>query len=134
MLSNQLRYTFIALSRERRFLALSICYLVIKVFILVIFISRFGIWGACYGAVLAELVLVIMVRIGTGALDIPLRFPQRGVVATIVAALGMVLVWWAADTNWLLMVLGVSFGLLAAHVVNRLARSVRGPRGDRPDG
>ena len=79
-------------------------------FILVIFISRFGIWRACYGAVLAELVLVIMVRIGAGALNIPLRFPQRGVAAAIVAALGMVLVWWAADTDWLLMVLGVVLG------------------------
>ncbi len=125
LLANQLRYIYIALSREARFLWLSVIYLVLKAFILMVLTLQYGIWGACYGAVLSDLVLAVIVRIGVAATGVSLRLGWRSTGPTLFTAAWMTLLWQLGDRQGVVLTLAVAYFVVGVFVVNRLLRSVR---------
>jgi len=126
LFSNQLRYVYIALSRENRFIVFNIIYLVLKGGILAVLTWRFGLWGACYGAVVSELVLAVLVWYGIAAVDVALRFAWPGALATVVTAACLAVLWkLSSDHQAAFGVVVVAYLLVAVYVVNRLMRTVR---------
>jgi O-antigen/teichoic acid export membrane protein len=126
LFSNQLRYVYIALSRENRFIVFNIIYLVLKGGILAVLTWRFGLWGACYGAVVSELVLAVLVWYGVAGVNVALRFAWPGALATVVTAACLAVLWKLSSGHQAAFgVVAVAYLLIAVYVVNRLMRTVR---------
>ena len=125
LLSNQLRYVYIALSREAKYLKLSVVYLVLKAGLLAVLTWRYGLWGACWGTVVSELGLALIVRLGVKGLNVQLRMAWQNSIPTVLA-IGLLLVAWRLEHNVIIpfAIAGLG-GLVALYVVFRLLRSVR---------
>lgn len=122
----QLRYVYIALSQERRFVAFNVIYLVVKALILGVLAWRYGLWGACYGAVLSEVVLAALVWFGVRALGVSARFAGPVAAATVVTAACLFALWKLGPAHKAAFVLVTGgYLLVAAYTVNRLMRAVR---------
>jgi O-antigen/teichoic acid export membrane protein len=122
----QLRYTYIALSREGRFVAYNLVYLVLKIAILALLTWKFKLWGACYGAVLSELVLAALVWLGVTAVDAPLRLVWPLGSVTVATAACLAVLWkLGADHKAAFVFVAAAYLIVAVYVVDRLMRTVR---------
>ena len=136
LLANQLRYVYIALSQQAWILKLNVFYLALKSFVLVVLIWRYGIWGACYGAVLTELILAVIIRIGATSMGVSVKLGWRCVAPTIATAVWMTVLWQLGDERRLTFALVAVYLVVAAYAINRLLRNVRRhmPKQAEPDG
>ena len=125
-LALQLRYVYIAVSRPGRFLRLNLIYVVLKGVGLVGLTWRYGIWGACYGTVGAELLLALILRFGIPHIGRELRMGWRITVPTAVTALWLAGLWALGDRVWLVHALMMAYAALAAYMVIRLLKRLRG--------
>ena len=136
LLANQLRYVYIALSQQVWFLKLNVLYLALKSLVLVVLTWRYGIWGACYGAVLTELMLAVIVRVGATSMGVSIKLGWRCVAPTIATAAWMTVLWQLGDERRLAFALVAVYLVVAAYVINRLLRNVRRhmPKQTEPEG
>jgi O-antigen/teichoic acid export membrane protein len=131
LFSNQLRYVYIALSNENRFIVFNLIYLVLKALILALctwagFAWGYGVLGTCYGAILAELVLALMVWFGLRGSEVRLRFGWLAVAGTVVTAGCVAALWELGDAHHpTSAALALAYLVVAVYVVNRLMRTVR---------
>lgn len=126
--SLQMRYVYIALSRQRAFLKMSIVYLVFKVLVVVVLTWQHGIWGACFGTVLCELVFALATRVGVAYADVRMDFGW-GIVWPTVATGLLVLACRQLGGGWFALLLVAMYLPVAAMFLNRLLGSVRGGGG-----
>jgi O-antigen/teichoic acid export membrane protein len=125
-LSLQLRYSYTALSIQGRYLRLNVIYMIVKAILLIFLTWEYGIWGACYGTVLAEVVFALITQLGMDSVQESLRLAWRISVPTLGTAAFVSLLWWLGMHHWLSLVLAAIYLAGAGLWINRLLRTVRG--------
>ena len=83
-------------------------------------IWRYGIWGACYGAVLAELMLVLIIQIGAVSMADPVKLWWPSAMATVATAIWVTILWKHGDTRGSALLLISVYVLIITYVINRL--------------
>lgn len=131
-LTLQFRYTYIALTQQRRFLRLNVAFVVLKVVLLLPLTWLYGIWGACVATVAAELVMATVLRLTTASLGIHLKVIRRIVIPALVTAFLVWLIWLVGTRHWVVPVVVTVYGAVTAVVLNRLVKSVRREPTDGP--
>ena len=121
----QLRYIYIALSKQTVFVRWSVFFVVFKSVVLIVLTRRYGIWGACYGVVLAELLFALLMRIGTALAAVSVRFVWRITLLTLATAIWVGVLWGLGDERALTPVLAAVYVLVAGYMVNRLLWKIR---------
>ncbi|MFH0983207.1 MAG: oligosaccharide flippase family protein [Planctomycetota bacterium] len=132
----QLRYVYTALSNQDRFLRLNAIQLLVKTVLLITLTWRWGMLGACYGTVIAEVVFTWLAGYGLKAMGVPLKL-MAGIATASVATGGFVVVLWIIGAGrWPVLALTAAYLLVVAVIINRLLREVRhrepGAVADRP--
>jgi O-antigen/teichoic acid export membrane protein len=126
LVSLQLRYAFVALSRQGIFLRLSVAYLLLKAGLIFVLTARFGISGACWGTVAAESLLALMVWLGLRSLGVRLRVAPALALST---ASALAVVWLASRiglTHWLSLASVVGYVIASMLLFLRLLRRTVG--------
>jgi O-antigen/teichoic acid export membrane protein len=121
----QLRYVYTALSNQDRYLRLNVIQLVAKVALLFGLTWRFGIIGACYGTVAAEVLFAFLTRYGLTAMGVPVRLFAGIAASTAVTGVFVVGLWMIGLTHWVTLALTAAYLLTAAWFINRLLRGLR---------
>lgn len=132
-LTLQLRYVYMALSRQAGFLACNVIALVVKAVLIVVLTWRWGTVGTAIAAVLAECAFVLLVRFGLAGTPLRLAVPialVTAVTGTVVAVL-----WLLGPTSPLSVLLGGLYVGVAGLLINRVLGHVRRdmPRSAAPD-
>ncbi len=124
-LTLQMRYIYTAMSAQGHYLALNGIHLLLKTTVLMALTWRFGMLGACYGTVLAELLFVLLTRYGAWRLRLHLR-TFAGIAGPSLAAAALVgLLWMIGLTHWVSLTFTAVALPVAAAYVNRLLRGAQ---------
>ncbi len=121
----QLRYNYIAMSAQSRFLKFSGSYLVVKCALLFLLTKLYGIWGACWASVAAELLFMGLAILGADRQRAKFSLGGGALPAMIVTGAFVAVLWFVRDNQWLMAGMGMAYLAVAAVGVNRLLRSVR---------
>jgi hypothetical protein len=100
--------------------------MVLKAALLIVLTWKYGIWGACYGTVLAEIIFALITQLGMDSVQESLRLVWRISLPTIGTGVFVAALWWIGMHHWLSLVLSAVYLALAALWINRLLRTVRG--------
>jgi O-antigen/teichoic acid export membrane protein len=125
-LSLQLRYSYTAINQQGRYLRLNVAYMIVKAILLVALTMRYGIWGACYGTVIAEVVFAVITQTGLDSARNTLKLLWRIAVPTVGTMAFLALLAWIGMTSPISQALAAVYLLGAALWLNRMLRSVRG--------
>jgi O-antigen/teichoic acid export membrane protein len=125
-LSLQLRYVYTAISQQGRYLRLNVIYMVVKAILLIGLTLPYGIWGACYGTVLAEVFFAVLTQMGVDTWRNTMKLLWRIALPTFGTMAFLGLLTWIGMTSHVSQALAVVYLAGAALWLNRILREVRG--------